>query len=74
MADEEIIKLKKLLDTSNNESVDESVLNSLNEQVRDNPKDKDKRFELANTLLANQDVEKGFEHLLILFEQDHKWK
>ena len=74
MADEEIIKLKKLLDTSNNESVDESVLNSLNEQVRDNPKDKDKRFELANTLLANQDVEKGFEHLLILFEQDPKLK
>lgn len=74
MADEEIIKLKKLLDTSNNESVDESVLNSLNKQVQDNPKDKDKRFELANTLLANQDIEKGFEHLLILFEQDPKWK
>ena len=36
--------------------------------------DKDKRFELANTLLANQDIEKGFEHLLILFEQDPKWK
>ena len=74
MADEEIIKLKKLLDTSNSDSVDESVLNSLNKQVEDNPKDKDKRFELANTLLANQDVEKGFEHLLILFEQDSKWK
>ena len=29
MADEEIIKLKKLLDTSNSDSVDESVLNSL---------------------------------------------
>ena len=67
-------KLKKLLDTSNSDSVDESVLNSLNKQVEDNPKDKDKRFELANTLLANQNVEKGFEQLLILFEQDPKWK
>ena len=74
MADEEIIKLKKLLDTSNSDSVDESVLNSIYKQVEDNPKDKDKRFDLANTLLANQDVDRGFEHLLILFEQDTKWK
>jgi putative thioredoxin len=74
MGDDEIKKLKKLLDSSKNESVDVTVLNSLNKAVLENPKDKDKRFELANVFLANQDVEKGFEQLLILFEQDPKWK
>ena len=74
MGDDEIKKLKKLLDSSKNESVDVTVLNSLNKAVLENPKDKDKRFELANVFLANQDIEKGFEQLLILFEQDPKWK
>jgi len=74
VADEEIIKLKKILDSSNNEVVDVNVLASLNKFVEDNPKNKEKRFELSNILLANQEIEKGFNHLLIIFEQDSKWQ
>ncbi|MDB9776327.1 thioredoxin [Alphaproteobacteria bacterium] len=74
VADEEIIKLKKILDSSNNEVIDVNVLATLNKFVEDNPKDKEKRFELSNILLANQEIEKGFNHLLIIFEQDSKWQ
>ena len=74
VGDEEIIKLKKILDSSNNEVIDVNVLATLNKFVEDNPKDKEKRFELSNILLANQEIEKGFNHLLIIFEQDSKWQ
>jgi len=73
-ANEEISKLKKILDSSKEGAVDTAVLNTLNEFVIKNPKDKDKRLELANMFLVNQEIEKGFDHLLILFEQDAKWK
>ena len=73
-ANEEISKLKKILDTSKEGAVDTAVLNILSEFVTKNPKDKDKRLELANMFLVNQEIEKGFDHLLILFEQDAKWK
>ncbi len=73
-ANEEISKLKKILDSSKEGAVDTAVLNTLNEFVIKNPKDKNKRLELANMFLVNQEIEKGFDHLLILFEQDAKWK
>ena len=73
-ANEEISKLKKILDSSKEGAVDTAVLNILSEFVNKNPKDKDKRLELANMFLVNQEIEKGFDHLLILFEQDAKWK
>ena len=73
-ANEEISKLKKILDSSKVGAVDTAVLNILSEFVNKNPKDKDKRLELANMFLVNQEIEKGFDHLLILFEQDAKWK
>ena len=73
-ANEEISKLKKILDSSKEGAVDTAVLNTLSEFVIKNPKDKDKRLELANMFLVNQEIEKGFDHLLILFEQDAKWK
>ena len=73
-ANEEISKLKKILDSSKEGAVDTAVLNTLSEFVTKNPKDKDKRLELANMFLVNQEIEKGFDHLLILFEQDAKWK
>ena len=73
-ANEEISKLKKILDSSKEGAVDTAVLNTLSEFVIKNPKDKDKRLELANMFLVNQEIEKGFDHLLILFEQGAKWK
>jgi putative thioredoxin len=73
-ANEEISKLKKILDSSKEGAVDTAVLNTLSEFINKNPKDKDKRLELANMFLVNQEIEKGFDHLLILFEQDSKWK
>ena len=73
-ANEEISKLKKILDSSKEGAVDTAVLNILSEFVNKNPKDKDKRLELANMFLVNQEIEKGFDHLLILFEQGAKWK
>ena len=73
-ANEEISKLKKILDSSKEGAVDTAVLNTLSEFINKNPKDKDKRLELANMFLVNQEIEKGFDHLLILFEQDAKWK
>jgi len=73
-ANEEITKLKKILDSSKEGAVDTAVLDTLSEFVIKNPKNKDKRLELAKMFLVNQEIEKGFDHLLILFEQDTKWK
>ena len=73
-ANEEITKLKKILDSSKNIAVDVETLEALGKFVEENPKNKEKRFELSNMLLANQKIEKGFEHLLIIYEQDTKWQ
>ena len=68
---EEILKIKKLLIPQVNEntnSIDDLKLN-----LKDDPENKEIRFELANTFLGLNDIKNGFEELLILFEKDPRW-
>lgn len=72
LADDEILKIKRLLDNSSNENVNISF-EKLAVEVRDNPKDKNLRFKLAENYLSSTMTEKGFNELLILYEQDQNW-
>ena len=73
LENEEILKIKKLLDNSTNKNLDSSY-EKLVEEVKMKPKDKDLRFKLAENYLSLSETEKGFNELLILFEQDPNWK
>ena len=69
---EEILKIKKLLDESNNsdtEFFDEKLI----DEVNANPKNMELRFKLANSYLSSSETEKGFNELLKLFEQNPSW-
>jgi len=70
--DDNIVKIKKLLDATSKES-GEIIDDKLIEQVIANPKNMDLRFKLANSYLKSNETEKGFEELLKLFEQDPNW-
>ena len=70
--DDNIVKIKKLLDATSKES-GEIIDDKLIEQVLANPKNMDLRFKLANSYLKSNETEKGFEELLKLFEQDPNW-
>ena len=72
LKNDEILKIKKLLDNSTTENSDFSN-ESLIGEVKMKPKDKDLRFELAENYLSSNETEKGFNELLILFEQDPNW-
>ena len=69
--DEEIIKIKKLLGFQNDEK--SSSIDLLESLVAENPKNQEKRFELAERYLGSNRTEQGFNELLNLFEQDPKW-
>ncbi len=73
LENEEILKIKKLLDNSSSEDLGSSN-RQLVEEVKRYPKDKDLRFKLAEYYLSLNESEKGFNELLILFEQDPKWR
>ena len=67
---EDLLKIKKLLDNKNdNEVFDKKLI----DKVNSNPKDMDLRLELANSYLSSNEIEKGFNELLILFEQNPIW-
>ena len=68
---EEIIKIKKLLIPQVNETA--NSINDLKINLKDDPENKEIRFELANTFLGLNEIENGFEELLILFEKDPRW-
>ena len=68
---EEISKIKKLLDNSNIKDV--SSLKKLIENVKMNPQDKGLRYNLAESYLSANETEKGFNELLELFAQDPNW-
>ena len=71
-ADPEILKINKLLDSySNNENL--SSINDLEKILKQNPNDKNIRFELSIQFLQSNKIEKGFQELLTLFDQDPKW-
>jgi putative thioredoxin len=70
--DENIVKIKKLLDTTStgkNTLVDENLIREVNVD----PKNMDLRFKLANNYLTSSETEKGFNELLKLFEQNPTW-
>ena len=67
---EDLLKIKKLLDNKNdNEVFDKKLI----DKVNSNPKDMDLRFKLANSYLSSNEIEKGFNELLKLFEQNPIW-
>ena len=72
LENDEIIKIKKLLDTTNKE--DNKILDErLIQEVNNDPKNMDLRFKLANSYLSISETEKGFNELLKIFEQNPNW-
>ena len=72
LENDEIIKIKKLLDTTNKE--DNKILDErLIQEVNNDPKNMDLRFKLANSYLSLSETEKGFNELLKIFEQNPNW-
>jgi putative thioredoxin len=71
LKNEEILKINKLLANLNED--DGQDVEELKLFVKNNPNDKEKRFELAKKFLSSNETEDGFNELLIIFEQDPKW-
>ena len=72
LENDEIIKIKKLLDATNKE--DNKILDErLIQEVNNDPKNMDLRFKLANSYLSISETEKGFNELLKIFEQNPNW-
>ena len=71
LKNEEIAKIYKLLSNMGNGG--ESDMEELKSSVRDEPNNKEKRFELAEKYLESNETEFGFDQLLIIYEQDPKW-
>jgi len=69
---EEVSKTKKLLDNSNDKSDDISNENLIKE-VMAKPQDKGLRYKLAESYLSTNEIKKGFDELLKIFEQDPNW-
>ena len=72
LENDEIVKIKKLLDATNkedNEMFDERLI----QEVNNDPKNMDLRFKLANSYLSISETEKGFNELLKIFEQNPSW-
>ncbi len=72
LENDEIIKIKKLLDATNkkdNEILDERLI----QEVNNDPKNMDLRYKLANSYLSLSETEKGFNELLKIFEQNPNW-
>ncbi len=70
--DEEILKIKVLLENSNKDKSDTDNT-KLIENVGADPKNLDLRFKLANSYLSNNETKKGFDELLTMFEQNPGW-
>ena len=68
LKNDEITKIKKLLDNSKNE-ISESSRENLQEKVNMNPQDKDLRYELAKSYLSSNETKKGFDELLKIFDK-----
>ena len=69
---EEVSKTKRLLDNSNDKSDDISNENLIKE-VMAKPQDKGLRYKLAESYLSTNEIKKGFDELLKIFEQDPNW-
>ncbi len=72
LENDEILKIKKLLNNTDIEKVD-LLYEKLEVSVKSKPQDKDLRFKLAESYLSASETEKGFDELLKIFEQDSGW-
>ena len=72
LENDEIIKIKKLLNSSNKDGSSISF-EKLEEEVKMKPQNKELRFSLAESYLSSSETEKGFNELLKIFEQDPNW-
>ena len=72
LENEDILKIKKLLDKLASEKDDLSY-EKLAEEVKLKPRDKHLRFKLAESYLSSTETEKGFNELLKIFEEDSNW-
>jgi putative thioredoxin len=68
---EEIMKIRKLLDNIGNES--QENFDDLKLKLDNNPENKEIRYSLANSYLAANKIELGFDELLYIFDKDPKW-
>ena len=71
LANEEIIKIKKLLDNLN--SSEGVSIDDLKNKLKADPKNLDIKFQLAEAFLLNNDSENGFAELLEIFKENAKW-
>ena len=69
---EEISKIRKLLDSSNDKNGNFSNEKLIKEVIA-NPQDKGLRYKLAESYLSTNEIKKGFDELLKIFEQDPSW-
>ena len=72
LEDEDITKIKKLLDNTHTEgsnTIDEKLIQA----VKSDPKNMDLRYKLANSYLSLSETEKGFNELLKIYEQSPNW-
>ena len=72
LENEDIIKIKKLLDnihTEESNTIDEKLIQA----VKSDPKNMDLRYKLANSYLSLSETEKGFNELLKIYEQSPNW-
>ena len=69
---EEISKIRKLLDSSNDKNGNLSNEKLIKEVIA-NPQDKGLRYKLAESYLSTNEIKKAFDELLKIFEQDPNW-
>ncbi len=72
LKDKEILKIRRLLKTTSQNNLDVSEENLLNE-INADPKNMEHRFKLADYYLSSSETKKGFDQLLLIFEQNPKW-
>ena len=72
LKDEEILKVKKLIDNLDNSNKGESIEELIN-KLRLDPDNKDLTLEIAEKYFSLNENEEGFETLLNLYNKDSKW-
>ena len=72
LEDSEIKKIKKLVDNLHGDE-NSSSINEIEKKLKNNPNDKNIRLELSIEHLKSNQIDRGFQELLILYEQDPKW-
>jgi putative thioredoxin len=72
LKDEEILKIKKLIDNLDNSNIGEPIEELINKLNLD-PNNKDLALEIAEKYFSLNQNEEGFETLLELYNKDSKW-